>query len=175
MPHRSVAPPTRIRARALRSDMTIAESRLWYRLRAHRLGHSFRRQVPVGKYVVDFLCLKARVAIEVDGGQHADNQRDAARDAWLESQGFVVLRFWNNDVLNNLEGVLERIAKTLKRTLPPSLTLPRKGGGNRPRQDVRPQQDTRPQTGSETSAHPHDGFTSPLAGEVGSRSDPGGG
>lgn len=111
--------------------MTEAEKRIWYRLRAHRFnGSSFRRQFPVGAYIVDFICLDARLIIEIDGGQHADSQRDKIREAWLQSQGFNVLRFWNNDVLSNTNGVLEVIAEALSALPPPSLTLPRKGGGN---------------------------------------------
>jgi very-short-patch-repair endonuclease len=115
--------------------MTDAEMKIWQRLRAHRFrGLSFRRQLPVGPYVVDFACLDARLIIEIDGGQHASDQAkyDAKRDAWLRAEGFVVLRFWNNDVLTNLRGVLERIADTLHEFGPPSLTLPRKGGGDTP-------------------------------------------
>ena len=109
--------------------MTDAELRLWQRLRAHRFeGLSFRRQVPIGSYIVDFVCLAERLIIEVDGGQHGSS-RDEARDAWLKSQDFIILRFWNNDVLSNTEGVLEKILETIRRS-PPSLTIPRKGGGN---------------------------------------------
>ena len=111
--------------------MTDAEQRLWYRLRAHRLnGASFRRQFPIGRYVVDFVCLDARVIVEIDGGQHADSAADAARDAWLRSQDFTVSRFWNNDVLSNTNGVIQVIAEAVSAASPPSLTLPRKGGGN---------------------------------------------
>jgi very-short-patch-repair endonuclease len=110
--------------------MTDAERRLWTHIRAHRFqALSFRRQVPIGPYVVDFACLEARLIIEVDGGQHADASRDTRRDAWLRSQGFSVMRFWNNDVLANMEGVLATIAAASS-CAPPSLTLPRKGGGN---------------------------------------------
>ena len=81
---------------------------------------------------MSILCVfESRLIIEVDGGQHSESKRDAARDAWLRSQGFSVLRFWNNDVLSNTDGVLERIAQAV-RDAPPSLTLPRKGGGNAP-------------------------------------------
>jgi very-short-patch-repair endonuclease len=115
--------------------MTEAEAKIWQRLRAHRfMGLSFRRQLPVGPYLVDFVCLEARLIIEIDGGQHESDQvmYDAKRDAWLRSQGFGILRFWNNDVLKNLRGVLERIAEALQEPPPPSLTLPRKGGGDTP-------------------------------------------
>jgi very-short-patch-repair endonuclease len=115
--------------------MTAAERRIWNRLRAHRFqGFSFRRQFPIGSYIVDFICPEARLVIEIDGGQHAliEANRDATRDAGLRTQGFMVLRFWNNEVLTNLTGVLERIAEALCRPLPPSLTLPRNGGGDAP-------------------------------------------
>jgi len=133
MPHRSIPDHARSRARSLRTSLTDAERRIWYRLRAHRFYDvSFRRQFPVGRYVVDFVCLEARLIIEIDGGQHSESRQDSIRDAWLRSQGFEVLRFWNNDVLSNFDGVLESIANTLSTRLPPSLTLPRKGGGDRP-------------------------------------------
>jgi very-short-patch-repair endonuclease len=98
--------------------MTDAERRLWYWLRAHRFaGHKFKRQVPLGRYVVDFACLNRSLVIEVDGGQHADSARDRQRDAWLRARGFQVLRFWNNDVLKNTEGVLEMILAALEQSL----------------------------------------------------------
>ena len=101
-------------AKKLRSNMTDAERRLWYRLRAHRFdGHKFKRQIPVGPYVVDFACLGRKVVIEVDGGQHSDSQSDISRDIYLRDQGFQVLRFWNNDVLKNTDAVLEVILSTL--------------------------------------------------------------
>jgi len=101
-------------AKTLRSNMTDAERRLWYRLRAHRFGgHKFKRQVPVGPYVVDFACLSRGIVIEVDGGQHANSLTDPVRDAYLRGKGFQVLRFWNNDVLGNTQGVLEMILSTL--------------------------------------------------------------
>jgi very-short-patch-repair endonuclease len=115
--------------------MTEAEKRMWFRLRAHRLdGASFRRQFPIGADIVDFVCLDSHLIGEIDGGQHADSIRDRTRDAWLGSQGFTVLRFWNNDVLKNADGVIERIRDALSQLPPPSLTLPRKGGGNTPDQ-----------------------------------------
>jgi very-short-patch-repair endonuclease len=130
MPHRIVPKARRTSARALRGNMTDAERKLWYRLRAHRFnGASFRRQMPIGPYIADFVCLQARVIVEVDGGQHG-TERDASRDAWLRRQEFRVLRFWNNDVLSNLDGVMQVIADALAQAAPPSLTLPRKGGGD---------------------------------------------
>ena len=95
--------------------MTDAERALWLLIRCKQLGgHRFRKQVPIGKYIVDFLCLDARLVIELDGGQHSETQSaDAARDAWLHSQGFRVLRFWNHDVTQNQEGVLTTILAAL--------------------------------------------------------------
>jgi very-short-patch-repair endonuclease len=102
-------------ARQLRINMTDAERRLWRHLRLQQLdGRRFRRQVPIGPYVVDFACLEAKLLIEVDGGQHAEALHyDAARTAWLEARGYQVLRFWNNDVLSNTDGVLSLIRETL--------------------------------------------------------------
>jgi very-short-patch-repair endonuclease len=95
--------------------MTDAEQRLWKHLRLKQVdGRHFRRQVPIGPYVVDFACLEAKVLIEVDGGQHAEAlDYDASRTSWLEAHGYQVLRFWNNDVLSNTDGVLSLIRETL--------------------------------------------------------------
>jgi len=102
-------------AKTLRKSMTDAERRLWYRLRAHRFeGYKFKRQVPIGKYVVDFACLNHGLVVELDGGQHAQSDRDFARDEFLRAKGFRVLRFWNNDALNNSGGVLDEILKVLR-------------------------------------------------------------
>jgi len=102
------------RARALRVRLTDAERKLWYALRDRRFdGFKFRRQVPIGRFIVDYVCFEARLVIEVDGGRHAENARDQHRDRWLAANGFRVLRFWNNDVLRNLEGVLTVLADAL--------------------------------------------------------------
>ena len=94
--------------------MTDAERALWYLLRRKQIeGYRFRKQVPIGKYIVDFACLDARLIIEVDGSQHADAASDRERDAWLVSQNFRVLRFWNNDVLQNQEGVVQVVLEAL--------------------------------------------------------------
>ena len=99
--------------KALRSNPTDAERVLWQRLRAKRATPlPVRRQWPVGPYIVDFVCLRARLIIEVDGGQHG-GVRDDTRTAWLNAQGFQVLRFWNNEVLTNTDGVVERIVETI--------------------------------------------------------------
>jgi very-short-patch-repair endonuclease len=94
------------RARGLRASSTKAESLLWAKLRNRQLaGAKFVRQEPIGPYVVDFVCRKQKLVIEVDGGQHAQSAHDAGRDAFLRARGFRVMRFWNNEVLGNLEGV----------------------------------------------------------------------
>ena len=102
-------------AKRLRGNQTEAEQRLWYHLRAHRfMDLKFKRQKPLGRYIVDFACLEHRLVIELDGGQHSKQTAyDQRRDAWLRSQGYAVLRFWNNDVMQHLEGVLERIRLAL--------------------------------------------------------------
>jgi ATP-dependent helicase HrpA/adenine-specific DNA-methyltransferase len=104
-------------ARNLRATPTDAEMRLWSHLRRKQLhGLRFRRQHPMGIYIVDFFCADAKLIIEVDGGQHADE--GDRRAAWLEGRGYRVIRFWNNEVLNNIDGVLLAIAE-LARTAPP--------------------------------------------------------
>ena len=103
----------------LRRNQTDAERALWFHLRDRRLeGLKFRRQMPVSNYVADFCCEETRLIIEVDGGQHADNrENDEKRTEELEAMGYLVLRFWNNDVLTNPDGVVETILDTLgKRT-----------------------------------------------------------
>ncbi|HIC81777.1 MAG TPA: endonuclease domain-containing protein [Kiloniellaceae bacterium] len=109
-------------ARRLRRNETEAERRLWAALRNRQLaGHKFRRQVPLGRFVVDFACYDEKLVVELDGGQHADHaQEDEARTAWLEARGFRVLRFWNSEVLENMEGVLERIVEVLEEDGSPS-------------------------------------------------------
>jgi very-short-patch-repair endonuclease len=110
-------------ARRLRRDHTDAERVLWFRLRDRRLaGWKFRRQAPIDRYVVDFICADARLIVELDGGQHAERtEQDIARTRILESMGYLVLRFWNNDVLANTDGVVESVLDTLNqhRSVPP--------------------------------------------------------
>ncbi|CAD5107665.1 endonuclease domain-containing protein [Zestomonas carbonaria] len=98
-------------AKRLRSNMTDAEARIWYYLRGHRfMGLKFRRQKPVGPYIVDFVCLERFLVIELDGGQHQEQaERDRTRDRYLQARGFRVLRFWNHEVLGETEAVLEAI------------------------------------------------------------------
>ena len=97
--------------------MTKAENRMWYYLRGRRFDNrKFRRQVPIGPYIVDFLCESARLIIEVDGGQHSEQRRyDAIRTQWLRTQGYEVVRFWNNEVAGHLDGVMDAVADALKR------------------------------------------------------------
>lgn len=104
------------RPRALRIAATDAEQALWRRLRRRQLlGRKFRRQQPLGRYIVDFVCLEARLVIEVDGSQHLEQQSyDGARRRWLERQGYRVLRFWNNEVLAETDAVVETIAQVLE-------------------------------------------------------------
>lgn len=104
-------------ARRLRRDMTDAERQLWQRLRRNALGVHVRRQAPIGPYIADFVCFDRRLVVELDGGQHAQPGQvayDAERTAFLERAGFRVLRFWNNDVLTNPDGVLETIRRALE-------------------------------------------------------------
>ena len=118
-------------AKALRSNMTDAERKLWYHLRAHRfMGRKFKRQKPLGNYVVDFVCMEEQLIIELDGGQHADAvEYDRQRDTWLRSQGYTVLRFWNNEMLSEPESVLERIRVALSVECPLPSPSPASGRG----------------------------------------------
>src|SRR5438477_3340919 len=121
----------RAHARSLRREMTDAEGIIWNAVRAHRLnGAGFRRQTPIGPYIVDFVCHAANLVIEIDGGQHFEPEhlrRDLRRDAFLSSRGYRVLRFNNHDVMTNREGVLQTIAAVLGKS--PSLPSPASGGG----------------------------------------------
>jgi very-short-patch-repair endonuclease len=116
------------RAGELRRNLTDAERKLWWKLRHRQVGgYRFRRQVPIGPYIVDFACLSHRLLIELDGSQHGENiAYDQARTRWLGSRGYRVLRFWNGDVLQDLEGVLETIYRALLET--PHPTPPPQGG-----------------------------------------------
>jgi very-short-patch-repair endonuclease len=111
-------------AQRLRRNATIAEHRLWYRLRS-LYGMKFVRQEPIGPYIVDFVCRERRLIIEVDGGQHAESARDWVRDQWLRDHGYRVLRFRNNDVIENTDGVLEAIAEAFRASPSPRLPLGR--------------------------------------------------
>jgi very-short-patch-repair endonuclease len=124
--------PTNV-ARRLRHDSTDAERKLWSHVRDRRLdGLKFRRQVPITGYVDDFLCVDARLIVELDGGQHAvQTAADAKRTQVLEAAGYFVLRFWNNDVLENIDGVLEEILATLRPEGPSPQPSPQRGEGAR--------------------------------------------
>ena len=117
------------RGRELRGQMTDAEVSLWMRVRGKQIGgHYFRRQVPMGAYIVDFVCVKAHLIIEVDGSQHLRaTEYDEQRTAWLKSRGYRVLRFWDNDVLQQQAAVLESIRLALLAA--PTLPSPAGGGG----------------------------------------------
>ena len=113
MPHAEVPKRLRANAKRLRSDMTDVERRLWFKLRAHRLGGiGFRRQVPILNYIVDFAAPEERIVVELDGSQHAEDahaRRDAKRDLDLHASGWTVLRFWNEEIVSNINGVCETI------------------------------------------------------------------
>lgn len=133
------------RARELRSQMTDAERRLWDILRERQLaGFKFRRQQPIGSYIVDFICLEARLILEVDGGQHGD-EGDQRRDAWLREQGFAVMRFWNHDVLSNIDGVYQTIEAELKKQEGPASG--RSPWASRPRASAHPPSQPSPARG----------------------------
>ena len=133
---RTVVALNEIRARAMRSTPTKAEQKLWWHLR-HRLASPashFRRQVHLGRYIFDFANHKLKVVIEIDGGQHAEQiKADAKRTKFLESEGYRVLRFWNNEVLSNIDGVLEVIQSSILPT--PTPTPPHKGEGSSERHE----------------------------------------
>ena len=121
-------------AKNMRHTPTEAEAKIWYHLRAKRMcGVKFKRQAPMGAYIVDFVAKHEHLIIEIDGGQH-NEQVDNERTKWLENQGFKVLRFWNNEVLANIEGVLETIRLSLvpAQTPSPPAPLPLAGEGSEP-------------------------------------------
>ena len=131
-PRWTLTDKSRVRARELRRNLTDAERIIWYGVRAHRLnGVGFRRQAPIGPYVVDFVSHAAKLIVEIDGGQHFENEqekRDARRTRFLEAKGYRVLRFSNLDVTRNRNGVLERIAEAAQAAAP-SPPSPASGGG----------------------------------------------
>jgi very-short-patch-repair endonuclease len=120
-------------AKVLRRRQTDAEEKVWAVLRSRQfIDLKFRRQHPVGDYIVDFVCLDEKLIIEIDGGQHNEKQmidKDEARQKWLEGEGFRVIRFWNNDVMENLEGVMSRLIELIEERRHPHLTSPLKGEG----------------------------------------------
>jgi very-short-patch-repair endonuclease len=111
-------------ARQLRKNMTDAERRLWYHLKLRQFdGKRFRKQAPIGVFVVDFVCFESSLIVELDGGQHAAQvEHDEVRTAWLNSRGFRVLRFWNSQVFEELDAVLESIWNALQDTDRPCLS-----------------------------------------------------
>ena len=120
MPHAPIGQDYRSKAKSMRRAMTGAELKLWNELRAHRLmGLPFRRQYPVAGYIIDFACPKFRLAVEVDGAQHGDAENaaaDAKRTARLEQDGWTVLRFWNDDVLRDIDAVCQHIVAASDQT-----------------------------------------------------------
>jgi adenine-specific DNA-methyltransferase len=122
---------TTTKARELRKNLTEAESALWKHIRYRRLKrHKFRRQAPIGQYIVDFACFEKGLIIEIDGGQHSDQVAyDSERTQWLGSQGFRVLRFWNDQVLREIEAVKAVVLEALEDQLDtPHPNLPPQGG-----------------------------------------------
>jgi very-short-patch-repair endonuclease len=117
-------------ARELRKNMTDTERLLWSKLRGKQFGgFTFRKQAPIGDFIVDFVCFDRKVVIELDGGQHAISvEEDKKRSEWLISQGFRMLRFWNHEFIEDSDMVMEAIWLALQR--PPTLALPHEGGGN---------------------------------------------
>ena len=122
MERQKKTPYAQTRARGLRKDMTPSEVALWKHLRGSRLGYRFRRQEPIGPYIVDFVCFEKRLVVEADGDQHEESPHDRRRDAYLNRQGFRVLRFWNEDIALQMEWVLAEIRVGLEADtpLPPS-------------------------------------------------------
>ncbi|MDH4554371.1 endonuclease domain-containing protein [Pseudomonas sp. BN417] len=112
-------------AKQLRTEQTDAEQHLWQYLRAKRLqGLKFRRQKPLGPYIVDFICQGRMLVVELDGGQHLESEADRVRDAWLARRGFKVLRFWNHEVLQQTEAVLETIRLAAEEVFPGNALSP---------------------------------------------------
>lgn len=124
MPPRRTTPKGYKNARALRKELTPAERKLWAYLRGDKLGVNFRRQHAIGNYITDFCSPKAKIIIELDGSQHLEQQEyDAERTKYLEAQGYKVIRFWNNQVINEINAVILVIMEALK-TTPPDLRSP---------------------------------------------------
>ncbi|HSW89112.1 MAG TPA: endonuclease domain-containing protein [Candidatus Saccharimonadales bacterium] len=107
----------------LRKQQTDAETILWVHIKNRQIdGVKFRRQVPMGNYIADFVCVKSKLIIELDGGHHNEDvkrNKDDERTKWFEIQGYTILRFWNDEVINNLPGIIERIEMTLKHSTSP--------------------------------------------------------
>ncbi len=121
------------RAQELRNHATDADRKLWLRISRRQLeGHKFSRQMPVGPFICDFMCRERMLVIELDGGQHAENLRDKSRTHFIEGEGYRVLRFWNNEVMENIEGVLATIVAALKSSPPPAPSRKREGERHAP-------------------------------------------
>jgi len=121
----------RTNAKALRVGMTDGERRLWSRLRSEQLGVKFRRQHPLGSYVLDFACLDLKLGVEIEGSQHLDQvPYDARRQRFLAAQGFRVLRFWTNEVLAQTDAVVMQIQDEIGALMPPPQPSPSGGGSN---------------------------------------------
>jgi very-short-patch-repair endonuclease len=138
MPHSGISQRTRGQARILRRKPTDAERKLWFSLRSLKLvGIHFRRQAPIGMYIADFAWHAGKLIVELNGSQHAEDRKayDEQRTQWLASQGYRVLRFWNNDVLRTPRAVGEEILRIASETPPPP---PHKGEGSAPAQAERP-------------------------------------
>ena len=124
MPKYQVTHIQRENARRLRRNLTDAERRLWHLLRSRQLLHlKFRRQVPLGPWIADFVSYEHKIVVEADGSQHFDSEHDKMRDIDLAARGFRVLRFWNNDILTNTNEVLERILETIETSPSPGSSL----------------------------------------------------
>ena len=107
--------------------MTEAEKKLWYKIRNKQLGVKFRKQQPIGKYIVDFVCFNKKLIIEIDGGHHFASEKDKLRDLWFKNQGYKILRFWNSEVLKNIDRVIHKIIKEIS---PSPFSHPIEGGKN---------------------------------------------
>ena len=107
-------------AKKLRQGQTEAEKRFWSKVRAKKMGVRFRRQQQIGSYIVDFVCFERQLIVELDGGQHNESSADKSRDEWLRSEGYQVVRFWNSDVMKNIQGVLMKLADILSPSPSPS-------------------------------------------------------
>ncbi len=115
-------------ARKLRRNSSDVEQLLWSNLRNKNLQNlKFRRQQPIGNFIADFVCFEKRVVVELDGSQHAGSKKDLLRDKWFNQHGFQVLRFWNNEVFENLDGVLEKIMEVCVSGHPPPTPPLREG------------------------------------------------
>jgi len=121
------------RAQELRNNATDAERKLWLRISRRQLeGQKFSRQMPVGPFIGDFMCREQRLVIELDGGQHAEDLRDELRTHYIEAQVYRVLRFWNNEIMENIDGVLATIITALRLSPPPTPSRKREGKNHAP-------------------------------------------